>query len=107
LLHVFSEGNSFHIISHEEDLFGRVDQVVKVNHTRMLQSLQALNLPLTCLFLHRILQLCFFVDFHCVFALVSLVKHKTHLCVGALSDSFAQLVILEWVVVQLVIALLG
>jgi hypothetical protein len=61
----------------------------------MVQSLQAGDFPLTGLLFHRVLQFELVVNFDRVLLLIPFVKAQSYLCVGALANAFANLVIVK------------
>lgn len=105
LAHVLAQTNPLDVVSHEEQLLGRVNQVVQVDHTRVGQSFQALNFPLTGFFLHGILELHFFVNFHGILPLVALVQHQSNLSVCTRPNHFANLIIVEGFLLVVVLIL--
>ena len=92
---VLLQGDAFNVVSDYVDLFWRIDQVMKLDNSWVLQTLQYCDLSLSCLFLHRILQAILFVDFYRILLLVALIKAEPDCSIGTLSNDPTKVVRLK------------
>ena len=73
-LHILLKRNSFDEIRYNVDLLRSIDQIMQPDYTRILETFEHSDLSLGSFPLHWIRKFIFFVNFHSILSLVSLVE---------------------------------
>jgi len=93
LAYEVSQANAFDVVSNKKYLFFALNQVVQVDNPGVVKLFQHYYLTLASFLLHRILQFRLIVNFDCILFFVPIIKAKTYLGIGPLSDRLADLIV--------------